>query len=92
MTRKRRVYSRRALTSAQPTGQLPDELSFSDIFSKYKGKWVAVLVTKRDDNMQPVAGRVVAADNDRYRLRQKVAQHDDICITLAGEPRYPLFL
>lgn len=69
-----------------------EELPLTEIFKKYNGKWVALIVTQRDRNLQPLAGKIVSAENDRYRLRQKIAKYNDICITFAGEPKYPLFL
>lgn len=70
----------------------PPEEEFSEIFKTRKNKWVAVVVTRRDKNLQPVAGRVVADDIDRYRLRQKIIGQKVICIFYAGEPQYPLLL
>ena len=61
-------------------------------FEQYGNRWVAITVTKRDKNGQPVAGKLVAEDVDRYRLRQTVVKYNDICIFYAGEPPYPLFL
>ena len=55
-------------------------------------RWVAVVVTERDNSNQPTRGKVVAEDVDRYRLRQTIAQYDDICIFYAGEPDYPILL
>jgi hypothetical protein len=49
-------------------------------------------VTKRDKNLQPTKGRVLAEDMDRYRLRQKVIMQREVCIFYAGEPMYPLLL
>lgn len=49
-------------------------------------------VTKRDANLQPVAGRVIAEDVDRYRLRQQVFKYNDICIFFVGDPGYPTLL
>ncbi len=54
--------------------------------------WVAILVTKRDKNYQPTAGKVVALDVDRYRLRDSIIEYNDICILFAGESQVPLFL
>lgn len=68
------------------------ELSLSQILQKYRDRWIAMVVTQRDDNMQPLAGKVVADDVDRYRLRQKIAQYDDICLLYAGEADYHLLL
>lgn len=47
-------------------------------------------VTKRDKNLQPTEGVVVAEDIDRYRLRQKVGKYEDLCIFFAGDPKYPV--
>jgi hypothetical protein len=76
---------------AQSPPQL-EELTLDQIFQKYKGQWVAMTVTKRDKNLQPIAGKVVFAHMDRYRLRQEIAQLNDVCILFAGESRFPLFL
>jgi hypothetical protein len=76
---------------SQGTPQL-EELTLDQIFQKYKGKWVAMTVTKRDRNLQPTAGKVVSSNTDRYRLRQEIAQMTEVCILFAGESPYPLFL
>lgn len=49
-------------------------------------------MTKRDKNLQPIKGIVVADDADRYRLRQKLMSVKEVCIFYAGEPMYPLLL
>jgi hypothetical protein len=77
-----------AVTSASPK----DETPFEKIREDHPHMWVAVLVTKRDENGQPIAGKFVAEDPDRYRLRDQVIQYNDICIFFAGDPPYPLFL
>lgn len=51
-----------------------------------------MIVTKRDENLQPTAGKVVGHHVDRYTLRMNVAKYKDICILYAGEAPYPLFL
>jgi hypothetical protein len=76
---------------AQTPSQL-EELTVEQIFQKYKGQWVAMTVTKRDKNLQPTAGKVIFSNMDRYRLRQEIAQMNDVCILFAGESRFPLFL
>jgi hypothetical protein len=69
-----------------------EELTLSEVSEKHKGKWVALVVTGRDRNAQPVRGRVVAEDVDRYRLREKTTKYDDICIFYAGDSPYRLLL
>ncbi|MDG6901393.1 MAG: hypothetical protein JRM80_05470 [Nitrososphaerota archaeon] len=68
------------------------ELEFPEIFKAYHERWVAVVVTGRDKNLQPNKGRVVADDVDRYRLREKIIGRKEICIFYAGEPAYTLLL
>lgn len=68
------------------------EATFDEIKKEHPNLWVAVIVTKRDENGQPVAGRVVADDADRYRLRDQIILQNDICIFFAGDPLFPLFL
>ena len=68
------------------------ELEVSEILKQYKDKWVAIRVTKRDKNLQPTKGVVLAEDMDRYRIRQKVIREREVCIFYAGEPAYPLLL
>ncbi|MDG6923962.1 MAG: hypothetical protein JRN67_11805 [Nitrososphaerota archaeon] len=46
-----------------------EDLSLEEISTKYAGRWVAITVTARDRNLQPLRGIVVADENDRYRLR-----------------------
>jgi hypothetical protein len=68
------------------------EATFEQIKKDHPNLWVAVTVTKRDQNGQPIAGKVIAEDADRYRLRDQIIMHNDICIFFAGDPLYPLFL
>lgn len=69
-----------------------EELTVQAIHQRYKGMWIAFIVTKRESNKQPAAGKVVASSHDRYQLRTQIAQYDDVCIMYAGENPYPLFL
>ena len=73
-------------------GKEPVELSLSQIAEKYKDRWVAIVVTGRDDNSQPTKGKVIAQDVDRYRLRSSLAKYDEVCIFYTGETPYPLLL
>lgn len=68
------------------------DLELSEIYARYKDRWVAITVTKRDKNQQPIRGTVIADDMDRYRLRQKLMATKEACIFFAGEPAYPLLL
>jgi hypothetical protein len=68
------------------------ELELRQIYEEYKDMWVAMIVTRRDNNFQPLGGKVVANEVDRYRLRLKIVKYDDICIFFAGEPPYPLLI
>jgi len=77
--------------NTQP-GEDKEELSIPEIHARHKGRWVAIVVTERDGNLQPTKGRVVSEDLDRYRLRGHVAKYADICIFYAGESPYPLLL
>ena len=70
----------------------PEDLALPEIIKRYKGRWVGIAVTGRDKNLQPIKGRVVAEDIDRYMLRPKLRAYKDICIYYAGEPPYPLLL
>ena len=68
------------------------DIELAEIFKRYKDRWVAITVTKRDKNMQPVRGTVIADDFDRYRLREKLMRTMEACIFFAGEPQYPLLI
>jgi hypothetical protein len=70
----------------------PEDLAIPEIRERYKDRWVAVVVTGRNQNFQPTKGKVVAEDADRYMLRQKLGKYPNICIFFAGEPPYPLLL
>ncbi len=74
------------------TARSEEELSISEIRQKYSRRWVAVIVTQRGRNMQPIRGQVVADDVDRYRLRQKITEFNDICLFYAGETEFPFLL
>lgn len=73
-----------------------EELTLQEIRKRHKDKWVAIIVTERDKNLQPSKGKVVETDLDRYMLRQKLRlkpkSNKDLCIFYAGEPPYPLLL
>jgi hypothetical protein len=73
-------------------GSESEELTLSQIAGKYKDRWVAIVVTARDANSQPTKGKIVTQDVDRYRLRQSLAKHDEVCIFYTGETPYPLLL
>lgn len=73
-----------------PDGQSEsEELALPEIRKRYKDRWVAIVVTRRDRNFQPTRGKVVAEDIDRFLLRQKLGKYPDICILFAGDPIYP---
>lgn len=84
--------------SVQSAGEQaePEELALPEIRKRYKDRWVAMIVTGRDKNLQPTKGKVVQDDIDRYMLRQKLrlkpGGYLDICIFFTGEPPYPLLL
>ena len=82
------------LSTTPPTGEQgeAEDLALSEISTRYKDNWVAIIVTARDKNFQPTSGKVVAHDVDRYRLRQNLYKHRDVCIFFAGESLFPLFL
>lgn len=69
-----------------------EELTLEEIRTRHQNLWVAITVTKRDENGQPTAGLVVAEDADRYRLRDLIVRYDDVCIFFAGDSPFPLFL
>ena len=69
-----------------------EELTTPIIRQRFKDRWVAVVVTHRNRNLQPTKGKVVAMDIDRFLLRQKLGKYKDICIFFAGDPVYPPIL
>jgi len=77
---------------SEQEGEEPQERELRQIFEEYKDMWVAMIVTKRDKNFQPLAGRVVANEVDRYKLRLKIVKYDDICIFFSGDTPYPLLI
>lgn len=81
------------MSSVERTGDAQSEdITLREIFERYKDRWVAIVVTERDKNSQPVKGRVVANEVDRYNLREKITKYKDICILYAGESPYHLLL
>lgn len=70
----------------------PESLSLSQIRERYKDRWVAIEVTKRDGNSQPIEGRVLEAEVDRYTLADKTTNYEDICILYAGDLSFRLLL
>ena len=82
-------------TEGVPSSGGPDEMEEEDlplreITERYKDKWVGMVVTARDRNLQPTRGKVVAAESDRHILRTKLHKYREICILYGGEPIYPL--
>lgn len=73
-----------------PRGTQGGDLSIQEISTKYAGRWVAMTVTARDENLQPLRGVVVADEIDRYRLRTQLSKYSDICIMFAGDSPYHL--
>ena len=69
-----------------------DEATISEIVKKYNDRWVAIIVTQRDENLQPLKGSVIANDVDRYRLRSNLTSYNDVCIFFTGDCAYPLLL
>ena len=80
--------------SSRPTREhvRPKVLTLSEISDRYRDRWVAVEVTRRDRNLQPLKGRVVADELDRYTLRERTMKYKDLCIFYAGELPYRLLL
>jgi hypothetical protein len=78
--------------AVEGNAQEVQEMSLEKMWSRFPREWVAIIVTRRDANEQPVAGKVVAHGADRYRIRLDIANYKDVCILYAGEPPYPLFL
>jgi hypothetical protein len=70
----------------------PEVMSLPEIINAHKGRWVAIEVTERDKNSQPVEGRVVEVEADRHMLAEKTAKYDDVCIFYAGDPIFRLLL
>ncbi len=70
----------------------PEELTLAEMSARYNDRWVAIEVTERDENLQPVKGRVLADDVDRYNLRQKTTKYSEVCIFYTGDPPYRLLL
>lgn len=70
----------------------PEVMSLSEIIEKHKDRWVAIEVTGRDSNYQPVEGRVVEEEVERYTLAEKTAKYDDVCILYAGDQPFRLLL
>jgi len=79
-------------SAGDTSGAEPEVLTLPEISQRYPGRWVAMTVTERDGNLQPVKGRVVENDVDRYRLREKTAKYEEICIFYAGDSPYLLLL
>jgi len=80
--------------SSTPTREhhRPEVLTLAEISERYRDRWVAVEVKRRDRNLQPLKGRVVADELDRYTLREKTTKYKDLCIFYAGELPYHLLL
>lgn len=79
-------------TASAPEHLQPEVLTLPEISAKYKDRWVAIEVTERDENLQPLKGRVLANDIDRYMLREKTAKYNEVCIFYAGDVPYRLLL
>lgn len=59
-------------------------MTIDDARRKYEGLWVAGIVVRRDESLQPQAVRVVASHPDRYRLRDSIDKGLDYCIFFGG--------
>ena len=70
----------------------PEVLTLSEMATKYKDRWVAIEVTERDEDLQPLKGRVLAEDVDRYNLREKTTKFNEVCIFYTGDVPYRLLL
>lgn len=60
------------MTSGESGGTKPQELTLSEISEKYKDRWVATEVTSRGKDFQPLKGRVVENDVDRFSIGRKL--------------------
>ncbi len=79
-------------SSSAPEHLPPEVLTIPEMLERYKDHWVGIEVTERDKSLQPVKGRVLAHDPDRYGLREKTSRYPEVCIFYAGEPPFPLLL
>lgn len=79
-------------SASAPEHPQPEVLTLPEISQKHKDRWVAIEVTERDENLQPVKGRVLAEDIDRYNLREKTVKYNEVCIFYAGDVPYRLLL
>ena len=60
-------------------------LSLAQMIRKYRGQWLAVRVTKRDDAGQPTAGIVLAHKPTQCEADDAVGEEAEVCLVYAGD-------
>jgi len=60
------------------------EVPISEAVALHCGEWLAIQVSRRDQNGLPIAGRVVAHAQSRWELRQAIHELKEIYIKFAG--------
>ncbi|MFP4057768.1 MAG: hypothetical protein ACLF0G_12960 [Candidatus Brocadiia bacterium] len=60
-------------------------LSLPEMVRKYRGQWLAVRVTARDQAGQPVAGIVLARAPTRLEADEAVKGEQEVCLMYAGD-------
>lgn len=60
-------------------------LSLAQMIRRYRGQWLAVKVTKRDDAGQPTAGIVLAHKPTQFEADDAVREEAEVCLMYAGD-------
>ncbi|MDG6901421.1 MAG: hypothetical protein JRM80_05610 [Nitrososphaerota archaeon] len=68
-----------------------EELAIEEIKQKFRGDWVGIRVTQRDEAGQPVRGVVLAHDVNRTQLRNMLNDVLDCCIFSTKPPLPVMF-
>jgi len=62
-----------------------DVLTMAEATQEYPEEWLAMRVTRRDSNGQPMEGVVIAHDKDKRLIRTSTIREREICIFYAGQ-------
>jgi len=69
-----------------------DVLSIAEAMQEYPEEWIAMRVTERDSNGQPLEGIVVWHERDKRQLRTNTLKERELCVFFGGYPQVPVMI